>query len=521
MISSITEKLDLAKQKEKLYCKCMKLKLAIRLAILFVVGAVVFGLLYAMQQAQSANMTSVSVRLSTPRLSFRGELNGSNTVGSSVVYLETAPGSVAAGVTSTSSANLFEGDTVLIGASQYKVASVSGAGAFTITGLSTTPGINTLQTGDSDDADQVIATRSASLSVGFTTVSAITDGTFRVLVPAASSNYNDSLPDSTGWDYGTTVDANVTVTCPTNITGYTFSAGTGAAGSVTRDGVTYHAFECAYTGAGGNGSDFTLATNPITIDSLVNPSPASDHSEGYADTYKIIVEQLDSGSSIIDQTTVDVAVIESVRVTASVPPQITFRILGLASAASYCGITTSVPTTPTLVPLGELLIDSFKYAAQELVVSTNANNGYTVTASADNQLHRVGETCVGDADESTGGCIKDSEGDTSTMTHTTADLWTSTATKGFGFTLADNTVGTSDLAFEHNSSTGGCNGASGNCWRQFADLEDSQSPQTLFSSSTVVDTDSAYVCYKAIVSATQQAGSDYSTAVTYRATASF
>ncbi len=488
---------------------------------LIVLTAFVLGPLQWWHQVRSANMTEVAVRLSTPRLSFRGELDGTNSVGSSLINLETNPANVAANVTSTSSANLFEGDTVLIGAHQYQVASVSGSGSFTVTNLPSTT-IDVLLTGDADDGDEVIASRSADLEVGFNTVSAITDGSFRVLVPAATANFNDSIPDPDGWDYGTTVDDNVSITCPNDVVGeYSFGSSTPEAGSVVRDGITYHSFVCSYTGSGGNNTDFTLDSNPMTISGLINPSPASDHSEGFADTYKIIVEHLDTSDNVVDATVVDVAVIESVRVTASVPPQITFRILGLASGANYCGVTTSVETTSTLVPMGELLIDSFKYAAQELVVSTNADNGYTVTAIADNQLHRVGETCVGDADESTGGCIQDAEGDTPAMSHTTADVWTSPATKGFGFSLQDNTVGPADLDFSHDSSAGNCTGANGNCWRQFADEEDGQTPQSIFTSASVADGDSAYVCYKAIVSATQQAGSDYSTAVTYRATATF
>ncbi len=496
-------------------------KKQIQLASIITIGGLILGPLQIWHQVRSANLTNVSVRLSTPRLSFRGELNASNSVGSSFVNLESNPAAVAAGVTSTSSANLFEGDTVLIGSRQYKVASVSATSNFTITNISSTPAINTLQTGDADDGDRVIASRSASLTVGFNTASAISGGTFRVLVPAATANYNDSIPDSTGWDYGSTVNSAVTVACPNDTTGYVFSGNGASAGAITRAGVTYHSFTCTYTGAGGNGTDFTVGTNPITISSLINPSPKSTHREGFADTYKIIVEHLDGSNNIIDQTVTDVAVIESVRVTASVPPQITFRILGLASGNNYCGNANSVTSTPTLVPLGELLIDSFKYAAQELVVSTNADNGYAVTGIADNQLHRVGETCVGDATEATGGCIRDAQGDTATMSHTVADIWDLVATKGFAYSLQDNTVGTSDMAFQHTSSAGGCDGSSGNCWKQFADLEDGQTPETLFSSASVVDSDSAYVCYKSVISATQPAGSDYSTAVTYRATATF
>lgn len=487
------------------------------LVIFLLLTGLILGPVQRWHQARSANMTSVSVTLSTPRLSFYGQLAAGNTVGSSLVTIKSTPGDAP----STSSANLFEGDIVTIGQSKYKVASVSAVNTFTITNHSTTPGSNVLQSTDADTSDPVIASRSARLTANFTTATAITDGTFRILVPAATSNYNDSLPDQSGWDYGNTNNSAVSVTCPNNVTGYTFGTATANAGSVVRDTRTYHAFTCPYTGAGGVGTAFNSTNNQIIIDSLINPAPSTGHSEGYADSYKIIVEHL-SGSTIIDQTTVDVAVIESVRVTASVPPQITFRILGVSSGVSRCGNNTSVTTTPTLVPLGELLIDSFKYASQELVVSTNAANGYAVTASADNQLHRVGDTCSGDA--TTGGCIPDSTGDDGTplMEYDQVDLWTATTTKGFGYSLQSNNLsGNSSLSFAHNDSTDDCDGNNGNCWKQFADVENSESPQTIFSSTTVVDTDSVYVCYKAVISPTQEAGTDYSTPVTYRATATF
>jgi hypothetical protein len=475
----------------------------------------VLGVFPWWQNVRSANLTNVSITLSTPRLSYSGKLDGGNTVGSSVITVQTTPGNAA----STSSANLFEGNRILIGSSQYQVASVSAGNSFTITGLSSTPAINVLQTGDADNGDQVIASRSTSLTARFTTVSALANSSFRVLVPAATTNANDALPDQTGWDFGGGANSTVSVTCPGDVTDYDFVAGVATASALTRAGIVYHSFLCKYSGNGGNGTNFTSTNNEIVISNLINPSPKVGHTEGYADTYKIIVEHLNTGDTIVDQTSADTAVIESVLVTASVPPQITFRIIGTASGASRCGITTSVTSTATLVPLGELLIDAFKYASQELVVSTNAQNGYSVTAVADNQLHRVGAACVGDA--TTGGCIPDSVGDTATMTQNTEDMWLSTATKGFGYSLADNTVGTSDMAFYHNSSNVGCDGSSGNCWRQFADGESSQAAVTLFSSSTVVDSDSAYVCYKSVVSATQQAGTDYSTGVTYRATATF
>ncbi len=477
-------------------------------------------------QVRSANLTSVSITLSTPRLSFAGILAAGNTVGSSMVTLNSTAGAAAA----TSAANLFEGDTVLIGSSQYRVASPSAGNTFTITGLTSTPAVNTLQSGDADTGDRVIASRSAALTIRFTTATAIANGSFRVLIPAASSNANDALPDQTGWDYGGGAAGNVTVTCPNDVNGgghqYDFVTGRATPSAIVRNGRVYHAFECAYSGTGGNGSAFNGTTYGTMVISqrLINPAPAANHAEGFADTYAIIVEQLSgftSGYAIVDSTAASVAVIESVRVTAVVSPQITFRILGVNSTQLRCGATTSVTTTPTLVPLGELLIDSFKYAAQQLVVSTNATNGYSVTAIAGNQLHRTGQACTNDA--TTGGCIPDSTGDNSNMTHATPDKWTLTATKGFGYSLEDNTVGTADMEFYHNENTGagGCDGSAGNCYRQFADNEAGQSPVSIFGSATTADNDNLYVCYKAVVGVSQEAGSDYATDITYRATATF
>lgn len=488
--------------------------------VLLVVLLVFLAPVHFFYSVRSANLTSVSVTLSTPRLSFSGILAAGNTVGSSVVTLNSTAGAAP----STSSANLFEADTVLIGSRQYRVASPSAGAGFTITGHAQTPAINTLQSGDADAGDAVIASRSASFTVRFTTASAIANGSLRILVPAAATNNNDALPDTTGWDYGGGAASNVTVTCPTDLTGYDFVTGTATPAAITRDGRVYHAFECRYSGAGGNGTVFDGVTNGAIVvnDRLINPAPASLHQLGYSDTYPIVVEHLTGftdGAIVTDSTVAAVAVIESVRVTAVVSPQITFRILGIGAGVSRCGGTTSVATTATLVPLGELLIDSFKTASQQLIVSTNAGNGYAVTTIADNQLHRIGEACVGDA--TTGGCIPDSVGDTATMAHDVSDKWTLTSTKGFAYTLEDNTVGTADMDVYHNSADAGCDGTAGNCFRQFADLEAGQSPQRIFLSSTVADNENVFVCYKAVISAIQEAGNDYSTGVTYRATATF
>lgn len=461
------------------------------------------------QRSQSASLSSVSATSSNSRLSFKGALTTGSTAGSSQVFLETTTGDYP----STTSAQLLIDDTVAIGNGDslgaYTVTSIDSAGVFNITPV--------LLAGDADDDDVVISTQSATQTIRFTTANAIANGTFRILVPSESSDTDaaDGIPDAGQFDFG---NAAPTVTCPSNADGtYDFVAGAATASAVTIGSQDYHSYVCAYSGTGAISSPFDGSTNDaITINSIINPAPKTTHSTGSADTYKIIVQHLDSTFTVRDSTSVSVGVIEAVRVTASVAPQITFQISGIASGITACGQLTDVTTTAAAVPLGELSISAFTDAAQALSVSTNAANGYVVTALANDQMGRDANACAGD--NIGGDCIPDSRGDTDTMTHAVEDEWVTTAIKGFGFSLDNvNTTGLT-APFEYDSTAGGCSGVY--CARQFADREDSQTAQTVFSNSTVADTHNLYVCYRAIISATQTAG-EYENDITYTATATF
>jgi hypothetical protein len=485
-----------------------------KLGILATIG--LSGVLVAgyLDNTRSANLGDVSITLSNSRPSFRGSLAAGNTVGTSQLVITTTAGSWP----STSSAQLVIGDELLtIGADNT-------ATLYSVTDVVSDSTVNIdpiLDTGDATAGDDLVATSSSSLTVRFSTTNAIANGSFRILLPAVTDNTEaaNGIPDGGAFDFGTVAP---TVTCPTSIPGYTFAAGTATANSVTLDGVDYHAYECSYTGNGAIGTDFDGVTNdPIIISSVINPAPKkATHSLGYADTYRPIIQHLDSTDAVADFSTVAIGVVEAVRITAEVAPQITFRILGLNSGTSACGFSTSVTTTPSSVPFGYLSIDGFTYAAQGLAVSTNASNGYVVTAIANDQLGRNGGTCLGD---NTGvECIPDSVGNTSNMSHTYSAEWSQTAVKGFAFSLHDvNTSGTTP-AFQYTSNgVNACTGA-GTCFRQFADDENAitESPQEIMTHTSVADNHNLYVCYKAIISALQAAGT-YSNYVTYTATATF
>lgn len=485
-------------------CSKMKKKLAQRIFIIALLLGLLGGISFINERSYADSLTSVSVTMSNARPSFRGALTSGNTAGSTQVIINTTPNAYP----STSSAQLVQGDVVLIGESgslgSYTVASTSSLSTFTIE--------SALAAGDADSGDDVIATTSASQTVRFTTANAIANGRFRILVPALADNgaSSDGIPDGGFFDFGTTAP---TVTCPSNATAtYDFVDGVATASAQTIDGTDYHVFECAYSGTGATGSAFDGTTNDaILIDSLINPAPATGHTTGTADTYSIIVQHLDNSLAVQDSTTVRVGVIEAVKVTASVPPQLTFRIIGVDTGQSACGKSTTVATTPASVPFGNISIDAFTVAAQTLTVTTNAANGFTVTAIANDQLGKDGGACTGDTYGATNDCIWDA--DVASMTQTTSQDWTSTADKGFAYSLHDSN-GTTTEAFAYNES--GRTFSS----KHFADEENSQTAQQIFSSTAEADNQNLLVCYQIIAEATTQAG-DYENYIRYTATATF
>ena len=121
----------------------------------------------------------------------------------------------------------------------------------------------------------------------------------------------------------------------------------------------------------------TNATTGGTGDSqLVNPSSAGSY------VITITAPSTDSAST-------RVAIIDDVVVTASVATNFTFTISEVASGQTNANGeagTTSVTTTATTIPWGELAPDVAKTARQDLAVSTNAKNGFTVTLWQDQNL---------------------------------------------------------------------------------------------------------------------------------------
>lgn len=127
-----------------------------------------------------------------------------------------------------------------------------------------------------------------------------------------------------------------------------------------------------------SGSDVVASSTEIVItvgdtNQIINPATSSV-------SYQITVEM--EGS---DTGTTMVAIVDSVKVTASVETSFDFAIIPLASS-SVNGMPIVGTSTPTTVEFGTVDSNGFVSVTQGLTVETNAKNGFAVTVVADQTL---------------------------------------------------------------------------------------------------------------------------------------
>lgn len=462
------------------------------LVVLFIAFFLQMAGLFYPQETNSANLTVVKDTLQSSRMSFSGRVKSPTVASSTHVWIYTV---VSGNYTSISTAGLKPGDVLTIGTHTYTIANIVDADEFTVT--------TALQSGDADDLDPIYYKALPQHVVTFKTASAVNGGFFQVLVPAAATNNNDTFPDITGFDFNAGVTVNAT-----DVSGYTFvtKVATVSGGSGCTSPANYHCFEFHYTGAGALNTDITLTIGTTTgANTMVAPAPSASRIANTADTYPYIVKNFTNGSNPnsdipTDNATGRIAVIEPVRVTATVDPSITFMIEG-TTAGSHCGLTTDVATTSTAVPFGILALNTFKSAAQKLTVSTNAVSGYAVTAIENNAMSNLATVPT---------YIQDTTCDSGTpCTHNSSGAWaTPTGNSGMGYTVAVVSGTTPTIA------------PTAPAYQNFPSVADAESPFQIMSNTTTSDTHAVDVCYKIAVGATQAAG-DYENQVTYTATASF
>ncbi|MEA3355661.1 MAG: hypothetical protein U9Q63_04245 [Patescibacteria group bacterium] len=452
---------------------------------------------YSPPALDSANLTSVANTLQSSRLSWGARVEADGTdVGGSRVQIQSAP---ATPLNSTSTSNLHAGDSILINTNSYTVVGILDADEFTVTPV--------IVAGDADDGDPIYLEQKPRHVITFTTASAVADGYFRILIPADSTGDNDGNLDDDGFDFGAgSIDV---VASDTGNYDFVTGVATDSGSTGCTSPSNYHCFEAHYSGNGGIGTAITFTIgNTNGTNTLVAPGEADSHTEATADTLSFIVKNYDANDVEIDTTTGKIALIEAVRVTATVDPTISFSIAGVGIGTTACGVPTDVTSTALTVPFGTLVLNTFKDLAQKLTVSTNADGGYAVTSSEDDELGKDGATSPAIADT-------DCDGEDCTISSDTE--WNTASDNGFGYSL-DNSVGTGAtapiIAFEYDD------GALNFSARPFANIAGSDSPIEIFSSTDVADTQNIYACYRLSIGATQEAG-DYENQIIYTATATF
>ncbi len=188
----------------------------------------------------------------------------------------------------------------------------------------------------------------------------------------------------------------------------------------------------------------TVITTPTTQ----SPSTVSyqltgvtNQSTTNATMYVRVITWSDTGTTQIDYGQMAVAILTStsLAVTANVNPNLTFS-LAAATSGTVNGATITVTsgTSASTIPLGTLASGAPSIAAHDATVSTNASNGYTVTASASATPPLV--SGANDIDAFTG--TNASPTTWSSPNGTSANV----NTGYFGYTTEDSTLGTGTAA---------------------------------------------------------------------------
>ena len=171
--------------------------------------------------------------------------------------------------------------------------------------------------------------------------------------------------------------ATLAVTDVIGITG--ISVTTAACGAVTADQVSVLG---GISNTAGNRSVTLTSCGTLTAGAK-SLSITNNHVTNPATTgsYKIAL----GGTSFNTGQTM-VAILPQVTVTAAVDSTLTFTVAGVATSQAVNGTTTSTTTTATAIAYGTLNPGTIYTAAQDLTVTTNAQNGFVVTVHEDQNL---------------------------------------------------------------------------------------------------------------------------------------
>ncbi len=216
----------------------------------------------------------------------------------------------------------------------------------------------------------------ASHVISFKTVSTIPlQGKVVITFPSLSANdtQNAASPSATTFQFNGLASSGVTINSGS---GMIWGLCTIAAPVITCPLVN------GSTVPGNSTITVTIGTASAT---LINPTKSAV--AGTADKWKIALQTQDSSNNTLDgPTNVVVGTVEAVTVDASIDSTMTFTISSATSSACGDPLTAGL-TTPssTNVDLG-IITSSITNQAQLLTVTTNAANGYAITATSSGHL---------------------------------------------------------------------------------------------------------------------------------------
>lgn len=223
----------------------------------------------------------------------------------------------------------------------------------------------------------------------------------------------------------------------------------------------------------------------VILTGITNGSTADDDYYLIFNTYN----NTDCSSSPVDSSVVGFIFTNGQAVSMSVDGALAFTIAGVTGNGSLvvngATITNGLATTATTIPFGTVTSSANKVAAQDLTVSTNSANGYTVFTRYTGQPTSGGNT------------INDHSG-----TNASPTAFSAAGTEAFGYTTEDSTLsGTADRF----TSSGG------NKWAAFT----TSNAELIFNGSAVGN-QTTRVGFQTGISTTTEPGS-YVTSVIYTA----
>jgi len=256
-------------------------------------------------------------------------------------------------------------------------------------------------------------------------------------------------------------------------------------------------------------SNSTQAAGNLTMEitGVTNPSDQAN------DYYVVLIEHYRAGAASLPNERVQVMthLIDDVWMTARVDATLKFTVTGTTTGAFVNGIECSNTSTATATPFGTLQPNATSTVCQQLNVTTNASQGFTVTVEQDQEMTSDGNDNINSFNNS-----PDNTGST------TAQAWVAPS----GILDSDHTYGHMGLTSNDTdlNSLGGYNDFYNGGTANFAGLNNSQ-PMPIYHHDGPADGDTfatqdkgkIMVLYQAEINALQQAG-DYESTLTYIAT---